>query len=269
MAQPISAPAAAATTVQRTALLPTEYPFLIPAPDVSPLALDESEGMNPTVRVLVVDEEEALTHVLSLALELEGWHVQVAGDGASVPAMVDEFDPHIILLDMMLPDTTGLDVVAQLRARGVTTSVVFLTGRASDADRIAAYAAGGDDYITKPFGLEAVVDRLAPIVRRLGLSPTSRRYSDLVLDDASDEVWRGDERIILAPLEVEVLRALLASAEQPQSLVDVLRSVTTRGARIPRELVVRMLERVRRLVNGTSVPLVHLIGADRWMIASA
>jgi DNA-binding response OmpR family regulator len=225
--------------------------------------------MTSAVRILVVDEEEPLTHVLTLALELEDWVVQVVADGASVREAVASFEPHIILLDMMLPDTTGLEVVADLREIGVTTPVVFLTGRASDEDRIAAYAAGGDDYITKPFGLEEVVHRLAPIVRRLGLAPTSRRYSDLVLDDVTDEVWRGDERIILAPLEVEVLRALVASAEHPQSLLDVLRSVTARGARIPRELVVRMLERVRSIVNGTRAPLVHLIGADRWMIATA
>ncbi len=225
--------------------------------------------MTSTVRVLVVDEEEPLTHVLTLALQLEEWSVRVVADGASVAAAVNDFEPHIILLDMMLPDTTGVEVVARLREAGVATPVVFLTGRASDEDRLAAYAAGGDDYITKPFGLEAVVDRLKPIVRRLGLAPTSRRYADLVLDDATDEVWRGDERIVLAPLEVEVLRALVASAEQPQSLVDVLRSVTARGARIPRELALRMLERVRRIVNGTRAPLVHLIGVDRWMIAAA
>lgn len=231
--------------------------------------MGESEVMSSPVRILVVDEEEVLTHVVSLALELEEWTVKVVADGASVAAAVDEFEPHIILLDMMLPDTTGIEVVEQLRDAGIETPVVFLTGRASDDDRIAAYAAGADDYITKPFGLDELVHRLKPLVRRLGLAPTSRRYSDLVLDDATDEVWRGEERIILAPLEVEVLRALIAAAEKPQSLVDVLRSVTARGARLPRELAVRMLERVRRMVNGTKSPLVHLIGADRWMIAAA
>jgi len=224
--------------------------------------------MTDEVRILIVDEEEPLTDVLSMALDLEGWVVQSVRDGASVPAAVEEFAPHIILLDVMLPDALGFDVVASLRSSGVDTPVVFLTGRASDEDRLAAYTAGGDDYITKPFGLEEVVHRLTPIVRKLGLAPSSRRYSDLVLDDSTDEVWRGDERIILAPLEVEMLRALVAAAEQPQSLGDVLRRVTVRGARIPREIGARMLDRVRVVVNGTKAPLVHIIGHDRWMLSA-
>jgi len=128
-----------------------------------------------SARILVVDEEEPLTHVLSLALSLEGWEVRVAPDGVSALAAVADFEPDIVLLDMMLPDTTGTDVVAALRAAGVTTPVVFLTGRATTEDRIAAYSAGADDYLTKPFGLEEVIERLRPMVDRLDLAATPQR----------------------------------------------------------------------------------------------
>lgn len=221
------------------------------------------------VRILIVDEEEPLTHVLELALSLEGWEVRVAPDGATALAAVSEFRPDLVLLDMMLPDTVGTEVVAALRADGVTTPVVFLTGRASLEDRIAGYAAGGDDYITKPFGLEEVIDHLRPIVRRLGLAPTSRRYADLVLDESTSEVWRGDERVPLTPMEFEMLRALLEQPDSPQSLGQILRALMVRGTRVPRELAQRMLDRMRSLVNGDRAPLVHVDAAGGWMLASA
>ena len=186
------------------------------------------------VRILVVDEEETLTHVLSLALELEGWEVRVVPTGAGAVDAIPEFEPDIVLIDMMLPDALGTEVVTGLRAMGVVTPIVFLTGRASHEDRVAGYAAGADDYITKPFGLEEVVDHLRPLVRRLGLAPTSHAYADLVLDDSTAEVWRGDERIPLTPIEFEMLRALLEHHDSPLTLGQVLRSLAVRGTRVPR-----------------------------------
>lgn len=220
-------------------------------------------------RILVVDEEEALTHVLRVALELEGWAVRVVPTGAGALDALAEFEPDLMLLDVMLPDALGTDVVAGLRASGSTLPVVFLTGRASDDDRMAGYAAGADDYITKPFGLEEVVEHLRPLVRRLGLAPTSRSYADLVLDDSTAEVWRGDERIPLTPIEYEMLRALLDHHDSPLTLGQVLRSLAVRGTRVPRELAQRMLDRVRTLVNSDRKPLIHVVGAGGWMLAAA
>jgi DNA-binding response OmpR family regulator len=220
-------------------------------------------------RVLVVDEEKSLTELLQLALGLEGWQVRVAADGAEAVTAVAEFAPDIVLLDMMLPDVPGTEVVATLRQRGITTPVVFLTGRSEPEDRLAGYAAGADDYLTKPFGLEEVVDHLQPIVRRLGLAPSSRRYADLVLDVATGQVWRGDEHIPLTPMEFEMLRALIEVPEARMTLGQVLRAVAVRGARVPRQLAERMLERMRSLVNGASSPLVHSDADGSWMVAIA
>ncbi len=220
------------------------------------------------VRILVVDEEEPLTHVLTLALELEGWEVRVAPTGAGALDAVPEFQPDIVLLDMMLPDALGTEVVTGLRAMDVTAPIVFLTGRTSHEDRLAGYAAGADDYITKPFGLEEVVDHLRPLVRRLGLAPTSHAYADLVLDDSTAEVWRGDERIPLTPIEFEMLRALLENHDTPLTLGQVLRSLAVRGTRVPRELAQRMLDRMLTLVNSDRTPLVHVVGAGGWMLAA-
>ena len=220
------------------------------------------------VRILVVDEEEPLTHVVSLALGLEGWEVDVARDGASALRHIRSSTPDLVVLDVALPDMRGTELLAQLRANGNTLPVVFLTGRASLEDRIEGFTAGWDDYITKPFSLDELVDRLNPIVRRLGLAPTSRRFADLVLDDDTTEVWRNDERITLTSLEYEMLHALLEQAGTPLTLGQVLRAVTVRGMRIPREIAVRMLEHMRATVNADRAPLVHLTSAGGWMLAT-
>jgi two-component system OmpR family response regulator len=199
---------------------------------------------------------------------MEGWEVRVAATAAAALEQVGSFAPDIMLLDMMLPDAIGTTVVARLREDGVATPVVFLTGRASLEDRIAGYAAGGDEYITKPFALEEVVEKLQPIVRRLGLAPTSTTYGDLVLDEATSEVWRGDERVLLTPIEFEMLHALVVEPGEPHTLGQVLRAITVRGMRVPRDLAVRMLERMRQLVNGSSTPLVYVDDAG-WRLAVA
>lgn len=220
-------------------------------------------------RILVVDEEETLTHMLRMVLELEDWEVHVARDGAAARDAIWQFAPDIILLDMMLPDTTGTELLTSFRGDGIATPVIFLTGRATNEDRLAGYAAGADGYITKPFGLEEVVDHLQPFIRQLGLAPTSHRYADLVLDDATAEVWRDHERILLTPIEFELLRAMLDEPAQPKSLGHLLRSVTLRGARVPRDLAVKMLDRMRQLVNKDRTPLVQVDSSGGWTLALA
>ena len=153
------------------------------------------------VRVLVVDEEHALTDVLRRVLQLEGWDTRIASTGADAFAAVASFAPDVILLDMMLPDLLGTEVATRLRTEGITTPVVFVTGRSDHEDRMAAYAAGADDYLTKPFGLDQLVDVLQPIVRRLGLTEHSRRVGDVVLDVSTHEAWRGEERLFLGDRE--------------------------------------------------------------------
>lgn len=224
----------------------------------------------PAVRVLIVDEEERLTEVLTLALEFEGWQVSVARTGRDAVAAVSEAGdsaPDVILLDVDLPDTDGRDVAATLRARGVTTPIVFLTGRATLEDRLAGFQAGADDYITKPFGLEEVVERLDPIIRRIGRASTSRRYGDLVLDVATSEVWRGDERIVLNPLEFEMLRELVGHGGEATTLGGIVRAVTARGVRITRQSAEWLMPALRAKVNAAGAPLMRLAGPDAWVLA--
>ncbi|WP_395638409.1 response regulator transcription factor [Pseudolysinimonas sp.] len=215
------------------------------------------------VRILVVDEEETFTHVVRLALELEGWEVKVVHSAAD--AIADRSRPDIVLLDMMLPDGLGTDVVAALRSAGSRAVVVFVTGRAEHEERAAAYAAGADGYLTKPFSLEEVVDHLQMIVRRLGLAATSRVAGDLVLDVDAGMAWRADELLPLTSLEFELLRELVEHRGARRSTGELVRAVTARGIRVPREFVARMLERIRVAVNGVGRPL--LVGDEAgWQV---
>jgi two-component system OmpR family response regulator len=183
---------------------------------VSPAARDDEQaapGGSPVVlRVFVVDEEAPITQLLSLALRMEGWDVRVFATGrAAIDAAVDDA-PDAILLDMMLPDVSGVEVVAELRRAGVASPVLFLTGRDSLEDRMAAFGAGADDYVTKPFGLEEVVATLRALFRRRGLAPAMVSAGDLVLDPVSGEAWLAGVPVDLDPMDLAVVQAL---AEEP------------------------------------------------------
>ena len=233
----------------------------------APGSLAEAEGMaepQRPVRILLVDEEETLAHVVSLAFSLEGWQTTIAPTGADALALADAHD--IVLLDMMLPDMLGTSVAAELRERGSDIAIVFLTGRSEHEQRLAAYRAGADSYVTKPFGLEELVDHLQPIVRRLGLSPASRRVDDLVLDVESGNAWRGGERLELTSLEFEVLRDLVESRGIRLDAAALVSATARRGIRIPREYLGRMLARIVAAVNRVGRPLV-LADDFGWQIA--
>ena len=120
----------------------------------------------PPVRILVVEDAAPLAEVVSMALRLEGWEVRSTLDGATAVADVRGFHPDAIVLDMMLPHVDGIDVVRRLREEHDETPVLFLTARDELGDRIAAYTAGGDDYMTKPFSLETVVDHVRELLMR-------------------------------------------------------------------------------------------------------
>ncbi len=215
------------------------------------------------VRILLVDEEETFTHVVRLALELEGWEVAVVHSAAD--AIRDRSHPDIVLLDMMLPDGLGTEVVAAMRAAGSPAVVVFVTGRAEHEQRAAAYAAGADGYLTKPFSLEEVVDHLQVVVRRLGLAESSRVAGDLVVDVEAGMAWRAGELLPLTSLEFELLRELVDHRGTRRTTTELVRAVTARGIRVPREFVTRMFQRIRIAVNGTGRPL--LVGDDAgWQL---
>src|SRR6266536_3798010 len=159
------------------------------------------------IRVLVVDDEPTLAEVLASVLRYEGWEVQTAGDGSSAVRTAREFEPDAVILDIMLPDFDGLEVLRRIRAGSPRVCVLFLTARDAVEYRIAGITAGGDDYVTKPFSLEEVLARLRGIVRRAGLNQPDESSAivvgDLSMDEDAREVTRAGDLVELTATEFE------------------------------------------------------------------
>ena len=178
------------------------------------------------ISVLVVDDEAVLAELVSMALRYEGWTISTAADGASALEAARTQRPDAVVLDVMLPDMSGLDVLAQLRQQNPGLPVLLLTAKDAVEDRIAGLSAGGDDYVTKPFSIEEVVLRLRGLLRRSGLAEDTNSakivVGDLVLDEDSHEVTRGGELITLTSTEFELLRFLMRNPKRVLSKAQIL-----------------------------------------------
>ena len=184
-----------------------------------------TDAATPARRVLVVDDEEYITDLLSTSLRFQGFEVETAAAGFDALTKVASFDPQIVLLDVMMPDIDGFEVCRRMRADGDLTPVIFLTARDTKDDMLSGFTKGGDDYITKPFSLEEVVARVNAVLRRAGTSgpaSTVHRYVDLVMDEDSHRVTRAGEPVELSPTEWKLLRYLLMNAERVLSKTQIL-----------------------------------------------
>ncbi|MET0422801.1 MAG: response regulator transcription factor, partial [Actinoplanes sp.] len=192
----------------------------------SSVALREPPARAP--RVLVVDDEPNISALLSATLRLVEFEVRVAETGQSALIAIEEFDPDLVVLDVMLPDLDGFDVARRLRATGRQVPVLFLTARDALEDRISGLSAGGDDYVTKPFSLEEVVLRIRAILRRSRPeldAPADTgvlRYADLEMNEDAHEVRRGNRLIDLSPTEFNLLKYLLINAGRVVSKAQIL-----------------------------------------------
>ena len=176
-----------------------------------------------SARVLVVDDEPNITDLVALALRYEGFSVEKAGSGRAALSAVQKFKPDLVILDVMLPDLSGLDVMKRLTSEGRKVPVIFLTARDSTEDKVHGLTIGGDDYVTKPFSIEELVARVRVVLRRNGGSTSSRLVlADLELDEDAHEVRRQGEPIDLTPTEYRLLRYLLVNAGRVLSRTQIL-----------------------------------------------
>ncbi|TMR02713.1 response regulator transcription factor [Actinomadura soli] len=170
--------------------------------------------MTPT-KILVVDDEAYLADLVATALRYEGFETAVAGSGAEALASIPRFGPDLIVLDVMLPDGSGLDACARLRRDGCQAPVVFLTARDATEDKVKGLTVGGDDYVTKPFSLEELIARIRAVLRRTrpaGRDRARLSFADLELDEDTYEVRRGGVLVDLTPTEFKLLRYLLLNS---------------------------------------------------------
>jgi two-component system, OmpR family, response regulator len=215
------------------------------------------------VRVLVVDDEASLAEVLASVLRFEGWEVRTAGDGTEAVRAGREFRPDAVLLDVMLPDYDGLEVLRRLREADPGVCVLFLTARDSVEDRVTGITAGGDDYVTKPFSLEEVLARLRGLLRRSGRARARGgevlALADLTMDEEAREVRRGGEPVELTATEFELLRCFLRNPRRVLSKAEILDRVWKYDFGGQAHVVELYVSYLRKKIDAGRVPLIHTV----------
>jgi two-component system, OmpR family, response regulator len=217
-------------------------------------------------RVLVVDDEPNICALLSATLRLMKFDVRVAICGREALVAAAEFEPHLVVLDVMLPDLDGFQVAERLRSgSGPAVPVLFLTARDAVEDRISGLTVGADDYVTKPFSLEEVVLRIRAILRRSQTEPDGEpetgvlRYADLELDEDAHEVRRGGTVIELSPTEFNLLRYLLANAGRVVSKAQILDRVWSYDFGGDGRIVESYVYYLRKKIDRLQPPLIHTV----------
>ncbi|NKQ55342.1 response regulator transcription factor [Amycolatopsis sp. K13G38] len=225
------------------------------------------------VRVVVVDDEETLAELVSMALRMEGWEIRSAGNGTDAVRVAREFRPDAVVLDVMLPDFSGLEVLAKLRAELPNVPVLFLTARDAVEDRIAGLTAGGDDYVTKPFSLEEVVLRLRALLRRSHAVSASAGSTlvvgDLTLDEDSREVHRAGESVSLTATEFELLRFLMRNPKRVLSKAQILDRVWSYDFGGQANIVELYISYLRKKIDAGREPMIHTMRGAGYVLKPA
>ncbi|QTX03727.1 response regulator transcription factor [Agromyces archimandritae] len=235
-------------------------------------AIEKADGT--PVRVLVVDDEASLTDLLKMALRYEGWEVRTAADGLGAVRAAREFRPDAIVLDIMLPDIDGLEVLQRVRSDGSEVPVLFLTAKDSLDDRIAGLTAGGDDYVTKPFSLEEVVARLRGLIRRSTLMLAKEHdprivVGDLVLDEDAYEVTRDGDEIDLTATEFELLRYLMRNPRRVLSKAQILDRVWNYDFGGRESVVELYISYLRKKIDAGRTPMIHTVRGAGYVLKAA
>jgi two-component system OmpR family response regulator len=211
-------------------------------------------------RILVVDDEENIRFLLDAALTHFGFEVRLASTGRQGLDAVRTFLPHLIVLDIMLPDIDGFEIMRRLRNDGVRTPVLFLTAKDTTSDLVRGLTLGGDDYVAKPFSLEELVARIQTVLRRAGHGEAvTLRCDDLELDDAAHRVTRAGREIELSPTEYKLLRYLLANHGRTLTKAQILDQVWAYDFGGEANVVETYISYLRRKIDRDARPLIKTI----------
>ena len=232
------------------------------------VALRRADGS--PIRILVVDDEAVLAELVSMALRYEGWEITTAADGASAVTAARDTRPDAVVLDVMLPDMTGLEVLGQLREHSPDLPVLLLTAKDAVEDRIAGLSAGGDDYVTKPFSIEEVVLRLRGLLRRTGVAEDTHSakivVGDLVLDEDSHDVTRDGEPITLTSTEFELLRLLMHNPKRVLSKAQILDRVWGYDFGGRSNIVELYISYLRKKIDSGRPPMIHTLRGAGYVL---
>jgi two-component system OmpR family response regulator len=223
----------------------------------------------PKRRVLVVDDEDNVTHLVSSALRFDGFETITADNGTAALVAVAENDPDLIVLDVMMPGLDGLGVLHNLRSAGSQVPVIFLTARDAATDRIGGLRAGADDYVVKPFSIEELLARVHAVLRRS--APDDARegvlqVADLELDENSHEVTRAGVDVHLTATEFELLRYLMRNERVVLSKAQILDRVWKYDFQGQSNIVELYIGYLRKKVDSVEPKLIHTVRGAGYVI---
>ena len=222
------------------------------------------------IRVLLVDDEPALTNLVKMALHYEGWTVEVAHSGREAVTKFEQVSPDVLVLDIMLPDVDGLQILERIREAADYTPTLFLTARDSVMDRVTGLTAGADDYMTKPFSLEELVARLRGLLRRSNFlaAPAEEglKVGDLTLDGASHEVARAGKLIPLTSTEFELLRFLMRNPGRALTRTEILDRVWNYDFAGRTSIVDLYISYLRKKIDAGMEPMIHTVRGVGYML---
>lgn len=225
------------------------------------------------IRVLAVDDEPSITELLGMALRYEGWEVFTASRGRQAVEVAKLHKPDVAILDVMLPDIDGFEVMRRIRADQPNIPVIFLTAKDAVRDRISGLTAGGDDYVTKPFSVEELVARLRALLRRSGTATQESNsqlvVGDLVLDEDSHEVTRDGDEIHLTNTEFELLRYLMRNPRRVLSKAQILDRVWNYDFGGQANVVELYISYLRKKIDADREPMIHTVRGAGYVIKPA
>jgi two-component system OmpR family response regulator len=235
--------------------------------------MERTEDADGVISLLVVDDEPVVRELLSASLRFAGFAVTSAACGEEAVTLAVREPPDLIVLDVMLPDIDGFEVVRRLGERAVRTAgghvpVLFLTARDTTQDKIDGLTAGGDDYVTKPFSVEELIARIRAILRRAGGrgGDETLTVADLVLDREGHQVRRAGRPVRLSPTEFRLLLFLMENAGRVVSKTQILDRVWQYDFGGDESIVESYISYVRRKIDTTGPKLIHTVWGAGYVL---
>ena len=233
--------------------------------------MPESMSSHAKPLVLVVEDEAALATMLRYNLEKQGFRVDEAVDGQEALTRIAETQPDLVLLDWMLPVMSGIEVCRQIRRRPATRDlpVIMVTARTEDSDAVRGLNTGADDYITKPFSMEALLARMRALLRRAGALPAKGRlqFQDITVDLSAHRVQRSGRAVHLGPTEFRLLEFFMQHPRRVFSREELLDAVWGPDIHVEPRTVDVHIRRLRKSINGDGeIDLVRTVRAAGYAL---
>jgi two-component system OmpR family response regulator len=216
-------------------------------------------------RILVVDDEEHITELLAMGLGYNGFDVERAATGRAALESIERVRPDLVVLDVMLPDLDGFEVARRVRdgeGAGRRLPIIFLTAKDTTADKVQGLRLGSDDYVTKPFSIEELIERVRAVLRRSGAEgPGEARlsFADLELDEDTRDVWRAGQLVELTPTEYKLLHYLLSNARRVLTRDQILEHVWEYTFAGNASVLETYISYLRHKVDAVDPPLIHTV----------